>query len=117
MRHRDKHKTVFFHYPQLEKIRTNGTQAFSGDFQQVYEKMYAKITLDVQQCLMCIFLFLKCYNFIKGNVCIYIVFLTKLRLIVFIPNLLTCSNIYNRTDVSFLKQVNNYVWKNNCPNF
>ena len=66
---------------------------------------------------MCIFLFLKCCNFIKGNVCIYIVFLTKLRLIVFIINLLTCSNIYNKTDVSFLKQVNNYVWKNNCPNF
>ena len=40
-------------------------QALSGVFQCVCGKMHTKILLGVQWCAICIFLFLKFYNFYK----------------------------------------------------
>ena len=74
------------------KKKNCGHRAIAVDFQPVRDKMHAKITLSVQWCAMCIFLFLEFYNFIKGIGHMYIVFLKKF---IPIPNLLTCSNIYN----------------------
>ena len=71
------------------------TQALSGDFQHAYGKMYVWIPLGVRRCAMCILLFLKFYNFIKGIMRIYVVFLKKPKTNVFRLYLLSCSNIYN----------------------
>ena len=54
-------------------------QVLSGDFQHTYDKMHALILLGMQLCTVCIFLLLKFYNFIKGIMCIYIVFLKTIR--------------------------------------
>ena len=67
------------------------TQALSGDFQHAYGKMY----VGVRWCAMCILLFLKFYNFIKGIMRICVVFLKKPKTNVFRLYLLPCSNIYN----------------------
>ena len=69
-------------------------QALSGDFRCVYGKIHLQILLGMQWCVMCIFPFLKCYNFIKGIMRIYTVFLKNLRH-VFILHLLIFQNIYN----------------------
>ena len=70
----------------------NSSEALSGDFQHVHGKIHTQIPLGMRWCTMCIFLFLRFYNFIKGIACINIVFLKKTTII--IRNLLTCSNIY-----------------------
>ena len=54
-------------------------QALSGDFKYASGKMHTKILSDVQWCAMCISLFLKFYNYIKGIMYMYIVFLKNLR--------------------------------------
>ena len=69
-------------------------QALSGDFLCVCGKIHLQILLGVQWCVMWIFPFLKCYNFIKGIMRIYTVFLKNLRH-VFILHLLIFQNIYN----------------------
>ena len=51
--------------------------------------MYGKmldLLLGVQWCVMIIFLFLRCYNFIKKIVHVYIVFLKKVKTTVCILN-------------------------------
>ena len=48
-------------------------RALLGDFQHAFDKVHALITLDMQWCVITVFLFLKFYNFIKG-----IVFLGRL---------------------------------------
>ena len=50
-------------------------QVLSGDFQHESGKLHAKIRLSVQWFVMCIFLFLRFNNFIKGIVRTYIAFL------------------------------------------
>ena len=69
-------------------------QALSGDFRRACDKMHKQILLGVQCCVMCIFFFLKCYNFINGIMRIYTVFFKNLRH-VFILHLLTFQNIYD----------------------
>ena len=69
-------------------------QALSEDFWGAWGKMHMQILLGVWWCVMCIFLFLKCYNFIKGIMHMYTVFLKNLRH-VFLLYLLTFQNIYN----------------------
>ena len=67
------------------------------------DKMHAKITLGVRWCMMCIFLFLKFDNFIKGIVHICIVFFKKLRLwfLYLTYNLVQMFIVLNTTDASF----------------
>ena len=72
-----------------KNLAKHQTQALSGDFQHMH------LTKCTHECAMCIFLFLKIFNFIKEIVHIYIVFFKKVKTIVFVLNLLTCSNIYN----------------------
>ena len=43
------------------------------------DQMHVQVILGVQWCLMCMFLSLKFYNFIKGIVQIYVVFSKTLR--------------------------------------
>ena len=64
--------------------------------------------------VMLIFLF-QFYNFIKGIVHIYIAFFKTLGPLFLYLNyeLVQIFITFNRTDVSLLKQVNKYVWKNN----
>ena len=69
-------------------------QALSEDFWGARGKMHTQILLGVWWCVMCIFLFLKCYNFIKGIMHMYTVFLKNLSH-VFLLYLLTFQNIYN----------------------
>ena len=59
-------------------------------------------------CAMCIFLYLKFYNFIKGIMRTYIVFLKNL-----VQIFITC----NRTEYLSLNKLASKVWKKNCPNF
>ena len=55
--------------------------------------MHVEKLLGMQWCVMCIFLFIKFYNFVKVIVCIYIVFLKEIRpLFLYLPY---CSNVYN----------------------
>ena len=72
-----------------KNLAKHQTQALSGDFQHMH------LTKCTHECAMCIFLFLKIFNFIKEIVHIYIVFFKKVKTIVFVLNLLTCSKIYN----------------------
>ena len=68
-------------------------QVLSGDFQHAGHKMHAEKLLGMQWCAMCIFLFIKFYNFVKVIVCIYIVFLKETRpLFLYFTY---CSNVYN----------------------
>ena len=69
----------FYVYIHWHLFLLNQTLALSGDFQHVCDKMQVQIMLSVQWCVMCIFIFLKFDNFIKGIVWVYIVFLKKLR--------------------------------------
>ena len=55
--------------------------------------MHAEKLLGMQWCAMCIFLFIKFYNFVKVIVCIYIVFLKEIRPLFLY--LTYCSNVYN----------------------
>ena len=55
--------------------------------------MHVEKLLDMQWCAMCIFLFIKFYNFVKVIVCIYIVFLKETRPLFLY--LTYCSNVYN----------------------
>ena len=50
-----------------------------GDFEHAGGKMQSKILLGVQWCAISIFLFLMFYNFLKGTMHTYIVFLKNLR--------------------------------------
>ena len=59
-------------------------------------------------CAICIFLFLRFYNFIKGFVHIYIISLKELQLLfLYLTYELAQTFItFNRTDVSLFKQTN-----------
>ena len=65
-------------------------QALSGDFQHACGKMHAQIQLGVRWCTMCFFLCVRFYNFIKGIVILYIVFLKEAKTILFILMNLFC---------------------------
>ena len=68
-------------------------QTLSGDFQHACGKMQAYVALSVRWCAMRSFVFLRFYNFIKGIVHIYIVFLKMLGpLLLYLQTFL---NIYN----------------------
>ena len=60
--------------------------------------------------VMCIFLFLRFYNFTEGILCIYIIFLKKLRplLLYLTYKLVQLFIAFNRTDKSLFKQVIKY---------
>ena len=83
-------------------------QTLSGDFQHACGKMQAYVPLSVRWCAMCIFVFLRFYNFIKGIVHINIVFLKMLGplLLYLTYELFWIFITFNRTDVWLFKQVN-----------
>ena len=83
-------------------------QTFSGDFQHTCDKMHASIVLGMWWWAMCIFLFLKFYNFV-------ILIHSILKRFRPLSLNLTHSLNFNRCDVSFFKQVIKYEKK--CPKF
>ena len=104
---------------------TNNCNTDIRPFQEILNahvaKCMRKYCYDMQWCTMCIFLFLKLYNFInfynfiKGIMCICTVFLKYVRpMFVY---LLTCWNIGNRTVYLYLIKLASKVWKKNCPSF
>ena len=58
-------------------------------------------------------------HLLKGF-CAYTYFFFKVKALLFLYLTYSLTQIFaafNRTDVSFFKQVNKYVWKTNYPNF
>ena len=82
-------------------------QNLSGDFQHECGKMHTEILLGVQWYAMCIFLFLRFYDFFKGFAHIYI-FIKKLGplLLYLTYELAQIFMNVNRTEVLLFKQVN-----------
>ena len=103
-------------------IKKNNIQALSGDFQHVCGKMHAQIQLyKIQACdgvRSAFFLHKDFITLLKG-LCTYISIasLQKLRPLFLQLELIEIFITFNRTDVSLFKQVNEQVWKKNCPDF
>ena len=88
---------------------------FSRDFQHACGKMLVQILLGMWCCVMCIFLFLRLYNFINWILHIYTVFLKNLRtLFLYLTYELVNFKNFNRTDASLFRQVKEQDWKKIC---
>ena len=78
--------------------------------------MHAYILLGLQCWAICIFIFLKFYNFIIGIMCIYKVFFKNLRpMFLYLIYLLV--KIFVTGQCICLNKLVSKIWKKNCPNW
>ena len=87
-------------------------QALSGNFQHLYGKMHAKIPLGMQWRAMCIFPFLRFYNFIK-RFCAHIhSILSRPLFLYLISELVQTFRTFTRFDISLVKACVRYFLSN-----